>query len=148
MQEPTDQPTADHGATAAGAEASPRKRPKPGERRVQILQALASMLARKARRPVKLQYSREEEIIDSNTRFETKIYVRIGVKKDMTLHALHVKAYINQGAYHVRLGGLGNQATVAGRIDVASATRKMQGLPHFTQHGSVGADRRHDFHRA
>ena len=40
-----------------------RKRPKPGERRVQILQALASMLARKARRPVKLQYSREEEII-------------------------------------------------------------------------------------
>ena len=44
MQEPTDQPTADNGATAAGAEASPRKRPKPGERRIQILQALAAML--------------------------------------------------------------------------------------------------------
>ena len=74
-------------------------------------EALAAMLARKARLPVKLQYTREEEILDSNTRFETKIYVRLGVKKDMTLHALDVKAYINQGAYHTRLGGLGNQST-------------------------------------
>ena len=44
MQEPIDQHNADNGATAAGAEASPRKRPKPGERRIQILQALAAML--------------------------------------------------------------------------------------------------------
>ena len=74
-------------------------------------EALAAMLARKARLPVKLQYSREEEILDSNTRFQTRMYVRVGVNTDMTLQALHVKAYINQGAYHTRLGGLGNQAT-------------------------------------
>lgn len=74
-------------------------------------ETITALLARKARRPVKLQYSREEEILDSNTRFETRIYVKIGVKRDMTLHAMDVKAYINQGAYHVRLGGLGNQAT-------------------------------------
>src|SRR5918996_1165993 len=74
-------------------------------------EALAVLLARKARLPVKLQYSREEEIIDSNTRFQVRMYVRIGVKQDMTLNALEVKAYINQGAYHTRLGGLGNQAT-------------------------------------
>ena len=35
-------------------------------------EALAALLARKARLPVKLQYSREEEILDSNTRFETR----------------------------------------------------------------------------
>ena len=74
-------------------------------------EALAALLARKARLPVKLQYSRAEEILDSNTRFEARMYVRIGVKQDMSLHALDVKAYINQGAYHTRLGGLGNQAT-------------------------------------
>ena len=74
-------------------------------------ETIAALLARKARRPVKLQYSREEEILDSNTRFETRIYVKIGVKRDMTIHAMDVKAYINQGAYHMRLGGLGNQAT-------------------------------------
>jgi xanthine dehydrogenase molybdenum-binding subunit len=74
-------------------------------------ESLAALLAKKARLPVKLQYTREEEILDSNTRFETRIYVRIGVKKDMTINALELKAYVNQGAYHTRLGGLGNQAT-------------------------------------
>jgi xanthine dehydrogenase molybdenum-binding subunit len=39
------------------------------------------------------------------------MYCKVGVMKDMTLHALGIKAYINQGAYHTRLGGLGNQAT-------------------------------------
>lgn len=79
-------------------------------------ETIAALLARKARRPVKLQYSREEEILDSNTRFETRVYVKIGVRRDMTLHAMDVKAYINQGAYHVRLGGLGNQASHIYRI--------------------------------
>jgi CO/xanthine dehydrogenase Mo-binding subunit len=51
-------------------------------------EALAAMLARKARLPVKLQYTREEEILDSNTRFETRMYVRVGVKKDMTLYVM------------------------------------------------------------
>jgi xanthine dehydrogenase molybdenum-binding subunit len=74
-------------------------------------ETIAALLARKARRPVALRYTREEEIIDSNTRFETKMYVRIGVKKDMTLYALDIRAFINQGAYHTRLGGLGNHAT-------------------------------------
>ena len=75
-------------------------------------ETIAALLARKAHRPVKLQYSREEEILDTNTRFEVKMYVRMGVKKaDMSLHALDLRAFINQGAYHVRLGGLGNHAT-------------------------------------
>ncbi len=79
-------------------------------------EGLAAMLARKARRPVKLQYSREEEILDSNTRFETKMYARVGVMRDMTLNALDVRSITNLGAYHTRLGGLGNQATHIYRI--------------------------------
>ena len=79
-------------------------------------EGLAAMLARKAKRPVKLQYTREEEILDSNTRFETKMHIRVGVKHDMTLHALDVRAVINLGAYHTRLGGLGNQSTHIYRI--------------------------------
>lgn len=74
-------------------------------------ETIAALLARKAGRPVKVQYSREEEILDSNTRFETRMYTRVGVKNDMTLHALDVRCYTNLGAYHTRLGGLGNQST-------------------------------------
>jgi xanthine dehydrogenase molybdenum-binding subunit len=84
--------------------------------RPHVDETLTALLARKARRPVKLQYSREEEILDSNTRFETRVYVKVGVKRDMTLHALHVRAYINQGAYHISSGGLGNQASHLYRI--------------------------------
>src|SRR5262249_39145115 len=40
----------------------------------------------------------------------------VGVKKDMTLNALEIRAFVNQGAYHTRLGGLGNQATHLYRI--------------------------------
>jgi CO/xanthine dehydrogenase Mo-binding subunit len=74
-------------------------------------EGIAALLARRARRPVKLQYTREEEILDSNTRFETRMYVKVGVKKDMTMHALDVRCITNLGAYHTRLGGLGNQST-------------------------------------
>ena len=74
-------------------------------------EGIAALLSRQAHRPVKLQYSREEEILDSNTRFETKMYTKIGVMKDMTINALEVRAIINLGAYHTRLGGLGNQST-------------------------------------
>jgi xanthine dehydrogenase molybdenum-binding subunit len=79
-------------------------------------EGLTAMLARKARRPVKLQFTREEEILDSNTRFETKMYVKVGVKNDMTLHALEMRNVTNLGAYHTRLGGLGNQSTHIYRI--------------------------------
>jgi xanthine dehydrogenase molybdenum-binding subunit len=74
-------------------------------------EALAALLAQKARRPVKLTFSREEEVLDSNTRFETRFYARLGVKKDMTIHALDVRSFTNLGAYHTRLGGLGNHCT-------------------------------------
>ncbi|MEQ1573067.1 MAG: xanthine dehydrogenase family protein molybdopterin-binding subunit [Vicinamibacterales bacterium] len=79
-------------------------------------EGLTALLARKARRPVKLQYSREEEILDSNTRFETKFYAKVGVKKDMSLHSLDVRCITNLGAYHTRLGGLGNHCTHVYRI--------------------------------
>jgi xanthine dehydrogenase molybdenum-binding subunit len=72
---------------------------------------LAVVLARKARLPVLLQYTREEEILDSNTRFEVRMYVKLGVKKDMSIQALQIRAYANLGAYHTRVGGLGNQST-------------------------------------
>jgi xanthine dehydrogenase molybdenum-binding subunit len=79
-------------------------------------EGLAALLALKARRPVKLQYSREEEILDSNTRFEIRFDAKAGVKNDMTLHALDVRCVANLGAYHLRMGGLGNHCTHLYRI--------------------------------
>jgi xanthine dehydrogenase molybdenum-binding subunit len=74
-------------------------------------EGLTALLARRAGRPVKLQFTRQEEILDSNTRFETKMYARIGVTRDMTIQAFEMRCITNLGAYHTRLGGLGNQST-------------------------------------
>jgi len=74
-------------------------------------EAITALLAKKAGRPVKYTFTREEELLDSNTRFETKFYAKLGVMKDGTIHALDVRSYTNLGAYHTRLGGLGNHST-------------------------------------
>jgi xanthine dehydrogenase molybdenum-binding subunit len=74
-------------------------------------EGITALLAQKARRPVKLTFTREEELLDSNTRFETKFYAKLGVRKDGTIHALDVRSYTNLGAYHTRLGGLGNHCS-------------------------------------
>ena len=75
-------------------------------------ESLAALLARKARLPVKLQYTRARKRFSTRTPV-SKCGCTCGSasRSDMSLHALEVKAYINQGAYHTRLGGLGNQAT-------------------------------------
>jgi xanthine dehydrogenase molybdenum-binding subunit len=74
-------------------------------------EGLTALLARKAGRPVKLQFSREEEILDSNIRYETRTYFKVGVKRDMTLHALNLRHIGNLGAYHTQWGSLGTQTT-------------------------------------
>ena len=79
-------------------------------------EGLTALLARKAGLPVKLQFTREEEILDSNIRYETKMKFRVGVKRDMTLHALHLYFVGNLGAYHTLWGNLGTQATHLYRI--------------------------------
>ena len=50
-------------------------------------------------RPVKLQFSREEEFMASVTRAPAQIHLKTGVKKDGTLVAQQVKIYWDTGAY-------------------------------------------------
>ena len=50
-------------------------------------------------RPVKLQFSREEEFLASVARAPAQIQIKTGVKKDGTLVAQQVKVYWDTGAY-------------------------------------------------
>lgn len=58
-----------------------------------------------------LQFTREEEILDSNIRYETRTRFKVGVTRDMTLHALDLLFIGNLGAYHTLHGNLGTQTT-------------------------------------
>ncbi|MCP5367840.1 MAG: molybdopterin-dependent oxidoreductase [Hyphomicrobiales bacterium] len=57
------------------------------------------LLARAARRPVKLTFSREEEFINAPTRQPARIHLRTGAKADGTLTFRDVDCLLNNGAY-------------------------------------------------
>ena len=61
--------------------------------------ALAALLAGRARRPVRLEYSREEEFVAGRTRHAAHVRMRVGVKRDGTITAIDTRASINTGAY-------------------------------------------------
>ena len=65
---------------------------------------MAALLARKTRRPVRVEFTRHEDFIAVHGRWATQQHYRIGYKKDGTLTAIHLKAYSNMGGY-LRSGG-------------------------------------------
>lgn len=60
---------------------------------------LAAALAMKAYRPVKLVYSREDDMLTTETRHSGYVHIRLGAKADGTLHALEINSVMNTGAY-------------------------------------------------
>jgi 4-hydroxybenzoyl-CoA reductase alpha subunit len=61
---------------------------------------VAAVLARKARRPVKIVNSREEEFLaGSRPRVNMKIWVKMGFKKDGRIRAKQIRVIADNGAY-------------------------------------------------
>jgi xanthine dehydrogenase molybdenum-binding subunit len=60
---------------------------------------VCALLARRARRPVMLKCTREEEFYTTRVRSRCVFYTKTGVKKDGTLTARYLKAFIDVGAY-------------------------------------------------
>ena len=63
------------------------------------LSVLAAILARRAGRPVKIEATREEEFIAGRHRHATVTTVRMGVKRDGTVTAVHATTIMDTGAY-------------------------------------------------
>ena len=63
------------------------------------LSVLAAVLARRAGRPVKIEATREEEFIAGRHRHATITTLRMGVKNDGTVTAVHATTIMDTGAY-------------------------------------------------
>ncbi len=63
------------------------------------LAALAALLSRQAGRPVRIEFSREDEFVAGRTRHAGKINLKVGVKRDGAITAIHGVATLNTGAY-------------------------------------------------
>ena len=63
------------------------------------LAGIAAVLAQRAGRPVRLEYSREDEFIAGRVRHAAKIHIRAGFKSDGTITAIEASALLDTGAY-------------------------------------------------
>ncbi|MFC1968493.1 xanthine dehydrogenase family protein molybdopterin-binding subunit, partial [Chloroflexota bacterium] len=74
---------------------------------------IAALLALKAGRSVKLTFIREEVFVDGTSDIPTVVYIKDGVKKDGTLLAREMTAFINSGAYSGTLPLITRAASLA-----------------------------------
>jgi len=69
---------------------------------------ITALLAKKAGRPVKLEFTREENFIAAHHRYPTTWHLKYGAKKDGTLTAIEVTLYADSGAYYHFDGAYGS----------------------------------------
>ena len=72
---------------------------------------LCALLARQTRRPVRLEYTREETFLGGRSRHPVKIRLRQGFKKDGTITARQARLVFNSGAYGSHGPGVTNVGT-------------------------------------
>ncbi len=70
------------------------------------LAVLAALLARRAGRPVRIEYSREEEFVAGRTRHGGRIRLRLGVRSNGDITAIHGDAIMDSGAYQASAPGV------------------------------------------
>ncbi len=73
---------------------------------------IAALLTKKTNRPVKVEFTREENYLSAHHRYPTTWYFKYGAKKDGTLTALQVRLYADSGAYY-SIDGAGASIEVA-----------------------------------
>jgi CO/xanthine dehydrogenase Mo-binding subunit len=71
-----------------------------------LLEPLAAAIARRLRKPVRLVYTRQEDLLAGNPAPQTVITVKLGAKRDGTLTAIQVRMILDSGAYPNPLAGL------------------------------------------
>ena len=70
-----------------------------GAKQEMMVEDIAALAALKTGRPVKIEFTREEQFIAATTRHPMKVKVKIGAKKDGTLTAIQMHVISNTGAY-------------------------------------------------
>ncbi len=63
------------------------------------LASLVAVLAQRAGRPVRLEYSRQEEFVAGRVRHAARIKMKVGVKNDGSITAIYADALLDTGAY-------------------------------------------------
>ncbi len=102
---------------------------------------LCALLAREARRPVRLEYTRKETFLGGRSRHPGTVWLRQGFRKDGTITAREARVTFNSGAY----GSHGPGVTAVGTTALTSLYRcdnvRLEGRCVYTNTPIAGAYR-------
>lgn len=102
---------------------------------------LCALLAKKTKRPVRMEYTREETFLGGRSRHPAKIWLKQGFKNDGTITARQAKVVFNSGAY----GSHGPGVTIVGTSALLSLYRcenvHLEGRCVYTNSPIAGAYR-------
>jgi xanthine dehydrogenase molybdenum-binding subunit len=102
---------------------------------------LCALLARQTRRPVRLEYTREETFLGGRSRHPAKVWLKQGFRKDGSITARQARLVFNSGAY----GSHGPGVTIVGTSSLTSLYRcdnvDLEGRCVYTNSPIAGAYR-------
>ena len=102
---------------------------------------LCALLAKQTRRPVRMEFSREETFLGGRTRHPVKVWLKQGFKNDGSITARQARVVFNSGAY----GSHGPGVTIVGTTAMTSLFRcenvQLEGRCVYTNSPIAGAFR-------
>ena len=105
------------------------------------LAVITALLARRANRPVKIELAREEEFVAGRHRHGTATTLRIGVKNDGAITAIHATTIMDTGAYLSSGPGVVRRAGQGALYLYRCANVRYDGYLTYTNRPSAGSYR-------
>ena len=112
-----------------------------GGKQEMLVEDILALAALKTRRPVKLEFSREEQFIASSTRHPMRVTVKAGADAEGNLTALQLDVLSNTGAYGNHAGPVLFHACAESISVYNCPNKKVDGIAAYTNTVPAGAFR-------
>lgn len=112
-----------------------------GAKQEMMVEDIAALAALKTGKPVKIEFTREEQFVAATTRHPMKVDIRIGARRDGTLTAIEMKVVSDTGAYGNHGGPVLSHACQESISVYRCANKKVEGYAVYTNTVPAGAFR-------
>ena len=112
-----------------------------GAKQEMLSEDVVALAALRLNRPVKLEFTREEQFTAATTRHPMRVKIKIGARRDGTLSAIQMHVVSNTGAYGNHGGPVLNHACSQALSVYACANKKVDGFAAYTNTVPAGAFR-------
>ena len=112
-----------------------------GGKQEMLVEDIAALAALRTGRPVKLEFTREEQFTAATTRHPMEIAVKIGARPDGRLTAIAIRAVSNTGAYGNHAGGVLHHGCGESIAVYNCPNKKVDGFAVYTNCVPAGAFR-------